>query len=154
MAIKHEFYLIPNTLDVKTFWLHKENDSNIIACVVIEDDVIQYISDTLKWIPSKNPALNNIPSGMGINYHGVTLFDKQSSAVLKSILASWRDLFKHSPKILELTGAFVMESDADTAGHYETLVLNRDDIVNQFETIISFSERLAEGNFYVYHCGI
>lgn len=40
------------------------------------------------------------------------------------------------------------------SGHYEKLVYNRHDIIKQFEKIISFSDRLSEGEFYLYRCGI
>jgi len=40
------------------------------------------------------------------------------------------------------------------SGHYEKLVYNRLEIIKQFEKIISFSDRLSEGKFYLYHCGI
>ncbi|MEW9670607.1 hypothetical protein [Ammoniphilus sp. 3BR4] len=154
MALEHEFYLIPNTVDLERFWMYRENNSNVIDSVIIHDDIILYVSDTLKWIPSKNPSLSGIPNGVGINYHGVTLFDEDSAYILKSIFSSWRDLFQESPKVLKLTGEFVMVEGEEHAGHYEELVFNRDEIIEQFEKIISFSERLAEGKFYLYHCGI
>lgn len=53
-----------------------------------------------------------------------------------------------------LTGEFVMEADTEQSGHYEKLVYNRNEVIKQFEKIISFSERLSEGNFFFNHCGI
>lgn len=154
MALEHEFYLIPNTIDVERFWRHRENNLNVIDSVVIHDDIILYVSDTLKWIPSRNPAINGTPNGAGINYYGVTLFDVDSAITLKSIFSSWRDLFLNSPTVLELTGEFVMVEGGEQSGHYEKLVYNRNEIIKQFEKIISFSDKLFEGKFYLYHCGI
>ncbi|SDM84329.1 hypothetical protein [Paenibacillus jilunlii] len=108
MALEHEYYLIPITIDVERFWMNRENNHKVIDSMVIHDDIIMYISDTLKWIPSRNPALHETPVCAGINYHGVTLFEKKSAGTLKSIFSSWRNLLLNSPLVLELTGEFVV----------------------------------------------
>lgn len=87
-------------------------------------------------------------------YHGVTLFDKNSSEALISIFSSWRDLFKNAPNTFELTGEFVYDECCKTLGEYEKLVCNRDEVIKLFEKIISMAKNLAEGDFYLYHCGI
>ncbi|MDF2790626.1 MAG: hypothetical protein K0S80_3727 [Neobacillus sp.] len=154
MGLEHEFYLIPNTIDVKDFWVHKENNNGVIDSVVIHDDLILYIVDSLEWIPSKNPALRGAPNGWGLNYHGVTLFDKDSCPTLESVFSSWRDSFKNAPTTLELTGEFVYDENDEKLGEYEKLIFNRDEVIKLFEKIISMSVQLAEGNCYLYHCGI
>lgn len=153
MGLEHEFFLIPNTIDVKVFWLDRDNKC-VIDRVEIHDDLIQYILDSLEWIPSKNPALQGIPDGRGINYYGVTLFDKQSSSTLVNVFTSWRDLFKNAPTTLELTGEFVYYEKDEMLGEYEKLVFNRDEVIMLFDKIISMATQLAKGNCYLYHCGI
>ncbi|MCK1992333.1 hypothetical protein MPH61_06950 [Peribacillus muralis] len=152
--MEHEFYLTSKTIDIKNFWMYIESSNNVIDCVVIHDDLIQYIMDSLEWIPSKNPALRGIPSGKGINYYGVTLFEKDASKTLISIFSSWKSLFKNAPKKFELTGAFIDGENGNQEGNYERLVFSRDEVITQFEKIISMSETLAAGEFYLYHCGI
>ncbi len=139
------FISFPITIDAERLWMNIENNPKVIDSVVIHDDIILYIFDTLKWIPSRNPALHEAPMSAGINYCGVTLFDKNSAVILKSIFSSWRDLFLNSPLLLELTEEFVMVEGAGKLGHYEQLVCNRNEIVEQFEKMISFADRLAEG---------
>lgn len=39
-------------------------------------------------------------------------------------------------------------------GEYEKKVFNKDEVIKQFEKIISMSAQLAEGDYYLYHCGI
>lgn len=155
MSLEHEFHLISNTSDVKNFWMYRENSNSVIDSVVIHDDLINYIFDSLEWIPSKNPELSGTPQGRGLNYHGVTLFDKQSSESLIRILSSWRDLFKSAPKTLELTGDFVyVGKNEQILGEYEKLVFDRDEVITLFEKVIAMSVYLAEGDYYLYHCGI
>jgi hypothetical protein len=125
MALEHGFFLIPKSVDITRFWMNTENNPEIIDSVGIHDDIIQYISDTLKWIPSRNPAKNGNPKGMGINYYGVTLFDQDSSEELNNIFISWRNLFKNSPKVLKLTGEFTSIIGEENSGQYDKLILNR-----------------------------
>jgi len=85
--------------------MRTQNRSEIVDGVEIHDDIIVYIYDTLKWIPSKKHALAGSPNGTGINYHGVTLFDHESAIVLGSVFNAWKLLFENSPDILELRGS-------------------------------------------------
>ncbi|MED4035945.1 coproporphyrinogen III oxidase (plasmid) [Niallia taxi] len=153
MALKHDFYLIPKTTDIISFWQYTSDNSKYIEHIALHDDLILYITDTLKWIPTKNPGMRAITAGFGINYHGVTLLDKHSAVPLRNIFSAWRDLFNIAPEKIELTGDFVGE-DNHQNGEYERLILNRDEIVRQLEKVIAMSERLLDGEYYVYHCGV
>lgn len=154
MALVHEFYLILAVGDAEHLWMNIANNPKVMDYVVIYDDIILYINDTLKWIPSRNPALSGAPTGAGINYHGVTLFDQHSAAALHRIFCAWRDLFLNSPQVLELTGEFYTVEGEEQSGQYERLIYERDEVIEQFAKMISFADRLAEGGFYLYHCGI
>ena len=108
-----------------------------------------YIYDSLNWIPSRNLPLRDMPHGQGIHYHGITLFDELSSHALLRIFTARRDLFSSSPDIFQLKGQFIINRD-----EHEILYFDRNEIVDQFETMISMSNYLADGNYYLYHCGI
>lgn len=60
--------------------------------------------------------------------------------------------FKNAPEKIELTGDFVWDDDQN--GEYGRLILNRDEIGRQLEKIIAMSEKLLDGEYYVYHCGV
>ncbi|MFB5189057.1 hypothetical protein [Alicyclobacillus fastidiosus] len=154
MSLEHEFYLIKGATDIQNFWRQRSETEDVIDSVTINDDVIQYILDTLNWIPSKNPVLAGSPNERGINYHGVTLFDEKSSYSLKAIFRAWRDLFENSPNHMELTGKFIVGDRVESAGQYETLVLERDEVIEAFEHIVAMAGRLGQGGVYLYHCGI
>ncbi|MCZ8520168.1 MULTISPECIES: hypothetical protein [Paenibacillus] len=145
----HDFFLIPNTTDLEDYQNFKNNS---IESAVIHDDLINYINDSLVWIPSKNPCEGGIPNVRGLNNFGLTLFDKQSSEVLILIFRSWRDLFKNAPDILELT--VYGEDKLSDSKEKLVLVFNRDEVIKQFDMVILMSERLSEGDFYLLHCGI
>ncbi|MGG0741030.1 hypothetical protein [Niallia taxi] len=123
MALKHDFYLIPRTTDVISFWQYTSDNSKYIEHIALHDDLIFYITDTLKWIPTKKTGMPAITAGFGINYHGVTLLDKQSAVPLRNIFSAWRDLFNNAPEKIELTGDFIWNDDHQN-GEYERLILN------------------------------
>lgn len=102
----------------------------MIDYVTIHDDIIQYILDSLEWIPSKNPAKKGSPMGQGINYYGVTLLDEQSSRSLINVFTAWRDLFKNAPETFELTGNFIYSDN----GNDERKIIN----VNDFSSSDQF----------------
>ncbi|MEH7514509.1 hypothetical protein V7146_17485 [Gottfriedia acidiceleris] len=152
MGLEHEFYLIPDTVNVNQIWKLRKNN-NEIESVRIHDDIIQYIMDSLNWIPSKNPSTSGNLNRKGLNYYGVTLFEQQSSEKIIAIFTSWKNLFRNGPKVLKLRGNFVYGED-DEDGKYEKLIINRDELINKIEKMITMAEKLSKGNFYLYHLGI
>ena len=146
MSLEHEFCLVPNTVNFFELIMRGEESSDIISSIAIPDDLIQYIMDSLNWIPSKNPAKSMTREEKGINYHGITLFDQTSAAVMKRVFVAWHSLFINSPEELKLTGDFMSEN--------EGAVFNKDNILKLLERLISMIERLEEGNLHLYHLGI
>jgi hypothetical protein len=154
LALTHEFFLIPKTVDITSLIFNGEDIQNYaVDMVEIADDIILYIYDALEWIPSKNPARTGLPVGKGLNYHGFTLFDEQSSSKLKNIFSAWRCLFKNAPDTLKLTGQFV-EGIEDTCGDYEIIEFSRDEVINQMDKIIAFAEKINQGEYHLCHRGI
>jgi hypothetical protein len=131
-----------------------EKNPDIIDSINLSDDLIQYIADSLKWIPCKNLAISMTREVKGINYYGVTLFDQTSAATMKSIFTAWHSLFSNSPEKLELTGEFVVSSKKNILGEYERLIFIRDDVLELLERLLSMIDRLKEENLYLYHLGI
>jgi len=151
MALEHEFYLISQDTDIREYWQYTHDERTYVDCVVLHDDLILYIIDSLKWIPTKNPGIRTV-QGYGINYHGITLFDKQSAIPLRNVFTAWRDLFKNAPEIMKLTGSFVWSENEE--GEYERLILDRNNVLMQLERMIAMAEKLSDGEYYIYHCGI
>jgi hypothetical protein len=154
MSLEHKFILVPKPIDYQALMQSNEEIPNIIDSVDIPDDLVQYIADSLKWIPSKNPAKSISKEERGINYYGITLFDQSSAKVMKSVFTSWHSLFANAPENLELTGAFMVSSSKRKLGEYERLVFDRDEILGLLERLVSMAEKLEDGHLYLYHWGI
>ncbi|AQU78888.1 MULTISPECIES: hypothetical protein [Planococcus] len=154
MSLEHEFFLVPNTVAYPELMKCNEQNIDIIDSIDIPDDLIQYIADSLNWIPCKNPAISMTKENIGINYYGVTLFDQTSAATMKSIFTAWLSLFTNSLEKLELTGEFVHSSNKKVLGGRERLVFCRNDVLELLKRLLSMIERLEEENLYLYHLGI
>ena len=154
MSLEHEFFLVPNTVSYQELMGSNEKNPDILDSIDLSDDLIQYIADSLNWIPCKNPAISMTREVKGINYYGVTLFDQTSAATMKSIFTAWHSLFSNSPEKLELTGEFVVSSKKNILGEYECLIFIRDDVLELLERLLSMIDRLKEENLYLYHLGI
>ena len=153
----HEFYLIKKTESQDdefflNFYRNRENLKDIIVdSISVDINVIDYIFDSLTWIPCMNPAFPGNPQQVGINHIGITLFDEHSAASLISIFTAWVDLFKNGPSVIQKLIYFLDYHENSDEG---LLSFERDATIEKFEKIISMSKQLSEGNCYIYHCGI
>ncbi|MCI3923530.1 hypothetical protein MO973_25210 [Paenibacillus sp. TRM 82003] len=148
----HEFVLFPDTIDVSDYQLVQ---GHAIAMAYVHDDLINYIYDSLVWIPSKNPFEKEgaLPTRRGLNLYGLTLFERHASEALIGIFSSWRDLFGQGPNLLELTVYGENKRQRDAEGRL-VLRLDRDEVIGEFEKVISMARRLQEGGFNMMHFGI
>ncbi|TAA71990.1 hypothetical protein [Planococcus salinarum] len=154
MSLEHEFFLVSNTVTYHELMSSSEKNPDIIDSIDIPDDLIQYIADSLNWIPCKYPALSMTREVKGIDCYGVTLFDHTSAATMKSIFTAWHSLFTNSPEKLELAGEFVVSSKKNILGEYEHLFYSRDNVLELLKRLLSMIERLEEENLFLYHFGI
>ena len=150
----HDFYLVKKseTQDedfFQYFWRDKDNYKDLIVEYIgLEDNIVDYIYDSLTWIPCMNPALPGNPKQVGINDVGITLLDEHSASSLISIFTAWRDLFKNGPDVIEKLIFFHEYREEDN------LSFERDNTIEKFEKIICLSKQLSNGKYYLYHCGI
>lgn len=156
MGLEHEFFLVTydeyEEIGYDGYYSSNKDLSNV---VLIHDDIVQYIQDTLNWIPSINPAMN-YEKGFGLNNYGITLFDKEGAEVILKLAKAWADLFSSEPPILKLTGDYCFTA-SDTympEGSYEITEISRDELVESFRKLQLFSERVISSKYLILHYGI
>ncbi|WP_411682914.1 hypothetical protein [Clostridium thailandense] len=156
MGQEHKFFLISyEEYEEKGYDGYYSIDEDLSNIVVIYDDIIQYIGDTLAWIPSINPC-NNHKKGFGINNYGITLFDKEGASVIVNIARAWADLLSNGTGILKLTGSYYWTTNDKgvSEGKYEMIEVNRDELVKNFRKLQLFSEKVISGSYLMLHFGI
>lgn len=152
MSMDHEFYLLSKD-EYKTEDIFELRKKGFPRSVYIHDDLIQYILDTLFWIPCFNPSRNERLYGLCL--YGVTIIDQQGAAILRTVFSSWAQLFSVSPEQLKLQGAFMMVVGSNEEGEYEKIVINRDEIVSEFQKLAGYAEKVMKSDdLIILHMGI
>ena len=161
-GLDHRFLLLSIKAHPVLHWSRFHNDPRAAR---VHDDLLHYIADTLKWIPTYNPA-RQLPH-TGLCWYGPTVIRKDGAEVAEKVFTLWAELFACGPRELKLTGRFSWEAENDRASDwyervkpgsagYEHLVLNRDEVVGKFRALASYAEevRRSGGEYYILHLGI
>ncbi len=164
MALLHKFFLVEREWYLQSkssedsLQLHLELEKcenlpnrGIKDAVEIHDDLIRYMYDTLKWVPTYNTA--NRKFDFFINLYGITLIDKRNAVWIKNIFNAWASLFSYAPEHFELTGGYYTIEGKEEGG-YEIIKVDRNEIVITLKKIASFAERTMESNMLILHNGI
>ena len=117
--------------------------------VHLDDNLILYIIDTLKWIKTFSKLENNIEKN-GLNYYGITYFKDEGIKKLKNILFHWKNIFNLGEDVIELEGIFYnSQKKKNSKNKY-----NKKYIVESLEKLIALCEKAEKENKIIKHWGI
>lgn len=166
MALVHDFVVLNK--EEYTYNDYMNVLKKVPYDVSINDDLILYYMDYLKWISTYNPSLK--VRHTGLNYCGVTVIDIEGATQAYNLFLSIADILKLSPAILKLEGSYSYQlaDDDDPLGDsnverivrdslkQEKLIYQRDKIVEQFEKLANCFKKVMDSNgeLYVLHMGI
>jgi hypothetical protein len=120
---------------------------NNINAIQIHDDLLGYMSDTLQWIPTYNPAKSE--KCMGLCWYGSTVIKSEGAKIAGQIFRPWAELFSCGSKVLQLTGSWGVEWEEGSPvseGEYERINVGRDEIVNKMKVLADLADQVAESN--------
>lgn len=128
------------------------NGIEVLPQVSINDDFINYISDTLAWIKSRGPS--DAFHGFGLDVYGYTIIrDKESLNTFRNIISSWKELFLNAPPEFIITGNYGWEAGSDK-GRYEKISVTRNELIESLSKLIEVIDTALETNQCVIHFGI
>ncbi|MDB5337276.1 MAG: coagulation factor 5/8 type-like protein [Planctomycetaceae bacterium] len=151
MSLLHDFLILDRDVDGEYELLRFIHDPRALH---LHDDFVRYMSDTLGWIPSVNPALQS--SQFGLCMHGPTIIELEGAATSGRVFTLWADLLSIGPPVIELTGAFTWIDNPELDGKYERLNVDRDKTVQVLRQLATWSGQVLLGNrrLYLFHLGI
>ena len=162
VGLNHDFLLLARKDHPIEEWKRFYHNPDAVK---IHDDVLLYMSDTLKWIPTYNPATKR--AFQGLCWYGPTIILQPGAEVAARVFSLWANLLNCGPSKLELTGAFEwkLENDPDKDGFervvphsakYENLTFERDKLVEAIRDLASYADRVqqTQGEYYILHLGI
>lgn len=117
--------------------------------VHLDDNLILYIIDTLKWIKTFSKLENNIEKN-GLNYYGITYFKDEGIKKLKNILFYWKNIFNLGEDVIELEGIFYnSQKKKNSKNKYRKKY-----IIESLEKLIALCEKAEKENKIIEHWGI
>ena len=117
--------------------------------VCIEDNLILYIIDTLKWVDTFSSLKTNKET-KGLNYHGVTYFKGDSIRKLKNIIFYWKELFNIAEKKFELRGIYYNTKRKKYLKNRYT----KREVIEILDKLINLCDRAEKENKIIEHQGI
>ena len=119
----------------------------------LDDDLIGYIYDSLKWVKSYNPSKQE--SCMGLCLYGVTEIRGDALIQFKNIISVYRNLFEYAPNKIVLTGSYAFEDGEDMdSGRYEKLLYDKKDMLKTLDDFINMCEKALSEDKCILHYGI
>ena len=117
------------------------HDFNILGeeeKIHIDDNLILYIIESLEW-----------------NYYGNTYFEGDNVKKLKRILFYWKELFGEARDEFEIASDFEIIKTYDLdKDKYIKQKLNKNEVIENLEKLISLCERAERENKIIEHWGI
>ena len=151
MALDHKFILVSAAAHRPADYLSFIGAPNAIR---LHDDLLDYMGDSLKWIPTLNAETNK--RGYGFNLCGATAVLSEGAPAAIRIFRTWAQLFSLSPSDLNLTGSWTDVVGDPRAGHYSELRFTRRDVTSALEHLAADCARVAEpgSDYFLLHLGI
>ncbi|MNE33957.1 hypothetical protein D3C80_1276570 [compost metagenome] len=166
MALMHNFVLLNK--DEFSYDDCCELIGKISYDVSIDDDLILYFMDYLKWLPTYSPLLKIRMHGF--DYHTMTIMDVEGATEALILFSSLVNILKLAPNVLKLTGTYnfkLVDDDIiepnqevdrilrDTAG-YEKIIMQKSEVIQKFEILIGLMQKVIDSNknLYVLHVGV
>lgn len=145
----HEFFVLEDTTHPQSEYMKWGLASGSLQ---VADDIIDYLYDSLQWIPTVNPANPAGWAGHGVNRWGPTIIHRTGATTARQVFSAWADLFSAGPPELTLRGAWTTWPDG--AQDYQTLVVPREGLVEQMRGLAGYADRCIRGDFYMLHIGV
>jgi hypothetical protein len=161
-GLNHDFLLLSRNEHPFSYWnlfYHRPD------AVLIHHDLLEYIGDSLKWIPTYNPAAHH--PDRGLCWFGPTIIKEDGAEITRNVFTLWAELFAHGPSVLKLQGPFGWEVDNDLekdgyekvipgSAKNNRLIVNRNEFIKKLKTIAGYADQVlqSDGDLYILHIGI
>jgi hypothetical protein len=124
--------------------------------ISLDDDLFNYMYDTLKIIPSINPANPNEWPGCGLNHYGPTVINKDGANIARQVFDCWDKLFSLHPERIELNiGPMTLNYDTDDEEDVLQIVeYDRESLLAKLRGIVDYAKKAGTGEYYMLHLGV
>ena len=151
MSLDHDFLLVATAEHSPAEYSLFVNDPKATH---LHDDILRYMDDSLRWIPTLNPAKRE--RRHGLNFWGPTAILADGAPTAARVFRGWAELLRIGPPELLLTGPWTQIEGEPKSGHFSQLRFARDQVVTALDRVAHDCERVADsgGAHFVLHLGI
>lgn len=139
MSLVHDFAIISKEYDE----LEILRDMKKVS---IPDDIILYMSDSLKWI---NSYWNGKEYKESLNYYGYSFISGEDLNKLAHIVNIWKELFSLAPDTFFITSEYILNEK-----RYEKISIKRKEIVSLLSEWRNLCKEAIEDDCNIIHRGI
>jgi hypothetical protein len=150
MSLNHKFHCLD---EGKFVHINYQLYCKKKAQVNIHDDLMRYMNDTLVWVPCIHLSGNHYKQTYGLSLYGVTVLNQDGASMFLHVLSSWANLFSKAPANFELNGGVTVKPDR-TVGDLHRIKVERDELLNNLNILINYTERTLKGECSILHLGI
>ncbi len=140
------------------FWLFREGERTYEeyrdllqrrdATVCLQDDVIQYILGTLRWVPTSN--------GHGLNPYGPNVFNRAGGEAFQKVCQGWAQILSQGPETLLLSTGWMRvldEEGKESDGKPYRFRISRAELVQKLDKLAECAGLIASGDYFLFHLG-
>lgn len=141
-GLNHSFLLLP--LNEFAYWSYDQL-YNEPQALLLHDDIIRYVVDSLVWIPCHLPVRRNkMYEHKGLNLYGATIIKEEGADAAYRVFSLWAELFSQAPKVMKLKGSFTWSEEDGGAekGKHETIIAERDKVVGVFRQLAEYAKKV------------
>jgi hypothetical protein len=121
--------------------------------VRLSHDVCMYMSDTLEWIPSRNPANEAEWPGYGLNLYGPTVVSSEGAMIAEQVFSAWAQLFAAAPTRFSLVQGWERVQDG-SEGRIRRFHVEREETVEALRQLADLARTVTHGEHFLLHLGI
>jgi hypothetical protein len=160
MSLDHHLGIVKDNLENYLHWKtwkhlsFRQMVALMPAPVSLHDDILQYMSDSLAWIPSYNPLKRE--EQHGLNFCGITAITNSGARIAADVFRTWALLFSLGPERLKLTGPWTSIVGSSEGGKHSVVRARRKLLVNTLEALSRQCEEGAKSKngSFILHLGI
>lgn len=150
-GLNHDFLVIKTN----SFSLGKYDTYSKTDIVEIHDSLLNYFADSISWISSYNPCIEEETNGLC--WYGPTIINAKNIHNFKQIISGWFQIFSIAPQSINLSGNWSwMHGELSETGKYEKLLFSKSELLDKLSKLISFCDEImdSKGTKSLLHLGI
>jgi hypothetical protein len=150
--MKHKFFFVQKEVDYSAYREYYKMEPDVI----IHDDIIRYIRDSILWVPSIQLSYSHQKKSYGLYEYGDNIIDINGSEIFYGVVSAWKDLFSQAPETFEITLSVMCDHEgvAKYPIEFRKISIQRDILIDNLQKLSNHAKKTTDGEGYILHLGM